>query len=192
MSNWNDKPLFRLALAACPALAVATTAVNGLVMGIATGCVLVLAGIVAAALGGFVSEKGRAALFMIASAVFAGIAWMVVRAAWTDAAALGVYLPLIAVNSLLLARPEGENGVGQAVAEGVKLALGFICLVTVLGAVRELVDAGTLFGARILPKGTQLSALAALPAGGLMLLGLFTGIANAIRGRGARKEDEAA
>lgn len=193
MSKWNDRPIYRLALAACPALAVATTGFNGLALGVATGCVLVLSAIVAAVLDNFVSEKGRVALFMAISAVFAGIAHLILKAAWAEiAAALGIYVPLIAVNCLLLGRPAGENGLAAAVVEAVKLALGFILLVTCLGAARELMDAGMLFGAQVLPKGLQISALAALPAGGLMLLGLFTGIANALKPGNSGKEDEAA
>ena len=193
MSKWNDKPLMKLALAACPALAVATTGLNGLILSAATGCVLVLSCIVAAALDGFTAEKGRVALFMGISAVFAGIAWMVVKAVFADtAASLGIYLPLIAVNCLLLARPEEADGLGSAVADGAKMAIGYVCLVTLLGAIREFFDVGTLFGAQVLPRGMQLSALAALPAGGLMLLGLLAGLFNALRPRRSGKEDEAA
>lgn len=193
MSNWKDSPLFRLALAAVPALAVATTATNGLALAVATGCVLVLSAIVTGLLNGLVPEKGRVALSIVVSAVFAGIAQMVLKALSAQtAAALGVYVPLIAVNCLLLTRPEAEGGVAGAVTDGVKQAVGFICLVTVLGALREFIDVGAVFGRQVLPKGTQLSAMAALPAGGLMLLGLLAGVVNALRGKGSRKEDEAA
>ncbi len=193
MLKHNASPLFRLALAACPALVVATTACNGLTLGIVTGCVLVLSGIVAAALDNFVDEKGRVALFLIVSAVFAGIAQMALKALCAETAlSLGVYLPLIAVNCLLLARPADENGVGRAVSDGVKQALGFICLATILGALRELLDVGTVFGAQVLPKGLQLTAMAALPAGGLLLLGLLAGLANLIKPKRSGKEDEAA
>lgn len=193
MSKWKDSALLRLALAACPALAAATTAANGLTLSVATGCVLVLSGAVAALLDNFVSEKGRVPLFIGISAVFAGIAQMIVKAVCGGtAAALGIYLPLIAVNCLLLARPAEENGLTCAVAEGVKMALGYICLVTLLGALRELMDVGAVFGAQLLPKGLQLSAMAALPAGGLMLLGLLAGIFNALKPKRSGKEDEAA
>ena len=194
MSKWNDSPLFRLALAACAALAVVTNATNGLTLGLATGCVLVLSGAVAALLDNFIAdEKGRVALFMVISAVFAGVAQMIVKAVCGGtAAALGIYLPMIAVNCLLLARPAYENGVGRAVSDGVKEALGFICLATILGALRELLDAGTVFGAQVLPKGLQLTAMAALPAGGLLLLGLLAGLANLIKPKRSGKEDEAA
>ena len=194
MAKWNDSPLFRLALAACAALVAATNAVNGLTLGLATGCVLVLSGAVAALLDNFIAdEKGRVALFMVISAVFAGIAQMIVKAVCGGtAAALGIYLPMIAVNCLLLARPADENGVGPAVSDGVKQALGFICLVTLLGALREFMDVGTVFGAQVLPKGLQLTAMAALPAGGLLLLGLLAGLANLIKPKRSGKEDEAA
>ena len=194
MAKWNDSPLFRLALAACAALVVVTNAINGLTLGLATGCVLVLSGAVAALLDNFVSdEKGRVALFMVISAVFAGVAQMIVKAVCGGtAAALGIYLPLVAVNCLLLTRPAAENGVGWAVSDGVKQALCFICLATLLGALRELLDVGTVFGAQVLPKGLQLTAMAALPAGGLMLLGLLAGLANLIKPKRSGKEDEAA
>lgn len=193
MSNWNDRPLFRLALAATPALAVATRAANGLALGVATGCALVLSSIVVAVLDNLISENGRVPLFILVSALFAGIAQMVMKAAWAEtAAALGIYLPLIAVNCVLLARPDKQSALGEAISDSVKLALGYIVLVTLLGAVRELLDVGTLFGAQVLPKGLQLSALAALPAGGLMLLGLCAGVVNALRPKRTGKEDEAA
>ena len=193
MLKHNASPLFRLALAACPALVVATTACNGLTLGIVTGCVLVLSGIVAAALDNFVDEKGRVALFLIVSAVFAGIAQMALKALCAETAlSLGVYLPLVAVNCLLLTSPADENGVGSAVSDGIKMAIGFICLMTLLGAIRELCDVGTVFGVQLLPKGTQISALAALPAGGLMLLGLLAGLVNALTRKRSGKEDEAA
>ena len=194
MAKWNESPLFRLALAACAALVAATNAVNGMTLGLATGCVLVLSGAVAALLDNFIAdEKGRVVLFMVISAVFAGIAQMIVKAVCGGtAAALGIYLPMIAVNCLLLARPADENGVGPAVSDGVKQALGFICLVTLLGALRELMDVGTVFGAQVLPKGLQLTAMAALPAGGLLLLGLLAGLANLIKPKRSGKEDEAA
>lgn len=189
MSKWNDRPLLRLALAATPALVAATTAVNGLTLGIAAGCTLILSSVVAAILYNLVSEKGRLALFMVISAVFAGIAQLIVKAvSGSTAAALGIYLPLVAVSSVLLAGTDG----GANPADSVKQAIGFIVLVTLLGAIREFIDAGTLFGAQLLPKGTQLSALAALPAGGLMLLGLLTGLINALRPKRPGKEDEAA
>lgn len=193
MSKWNRSPLLRLALAACPALAAATNACNGLTLGLVTGCVLLLSGVVAAVLDNFVSEKGRVALFMVISAVFTGIAQMILKALCAETAlSLGIYLSLVAVNCLLLTRPDDENGVAWAVADGVKMALGFAVLMTCLGAVRELLDVGCLFGKQLLPKGVQLSAMAALPAGGLMLLGVIAGIGNAVSGRRSRKEDEAA
>ena len=94
MAKWNDSPLFRLALAACAALVVVTNAINGLTLGLATGCVLVLSGAVAALLDNFIAdEKGRVALFMVISAVFAGIAQMIVKAVCGGtAAALGISL----------------------------------------------------------------------------------------------------
>ena len=193
MLNRNASPLLRLALAATPALVAATTACNGLTLGIVTGVVLVLSGIVAAALDHFVDEKGRVALFLLVSAVFAGIAHMALKALCAETAlSLGVYLPLVAVNCLLLTRPADENGVGWAAADGIKMALGFICLLTLLGAIRELCDVGCVFGAQLLPKGMQISALAALPAGGLMLLGLLAGLVNALTRKRSGKEDEAA
>lgn len=193
MAKWKDSALLRLVIAACPALAVAVTAMNGLALGVVTGCVLVVSGIVAALLDNFVTEKGRLPLFMAVSAAFAGIAHLILRAVDAGlAASLGVYAPLIAVNCLLLTRPDDENGIAWAVADGVRQALGFICLVTFLGALREFMDVGTVFGAQLLPKGTQISAMAALPAGGLMILGVLAGVANALNRKSARKEDEAA
>ena len=192
MAKWNDAPLFRLALAACAAMAAAT-AMDGLALGVATGCVLIVSGVVAALLDQFVDEKSRTPLFLLVSAVFAGIAWMLMKALCAETAlSLGIYVPLIAVNCLLLARPACEIGIAAAVTDGVKMALGFVCTAVVLGAVREICSVGTVFGAQVLPRGLQLSALAAQPAGGVLLVGLLLGVINAVRARRPGKEDDAA
>ena len=186
----SANPLLRLALGLCPALAVTTTAANGLGMGIATACALVCTSIITFLLGRIVSEKGRIAVFMMVSAAFATVAQLVLKAAFPAlSAALGIYVPLIAVNCLLLSRAEfaSENGFGATLADAIGMGIGYICAMTVVGIVRELLGQGTLFGAAVLPATPVV--LMALPAGGFLAVGLLMGIFNAIVGKKDKKEE---
>ena len=187
---WLDNPALRLGLGLCPAAAVATCAVNGLGLGLATACVLLCTCAVAALLGAFVDEKGRLPVFMLVSAAFATVAQLAMKA-WFPAlgAALGLFVPLIAVNCLILcgadaAARRGAASLGRALA----LGLGYAAALTLLGLVREVIGCGTAFGAAVLPAGYEPMLMAIMPAGGLLALGLLLGILNAVlakRGKGA-------
>ena len=186
----SANPLLRLALGLCPALAVTTTALNGLGMGVATACTLVCTSIITFLLGRIVSEKGRIAVFLMVNAAFATVVQLVLKAGFPGLdAALGIYVPLIAVNCLLLSRAEFacDNGFGATFADAVGMGVGYICAMTVVGIVRELLGKGTLFGATVLPGSPVL--LMALPAGGFLAVGLLMGIFNAIVGKKDKKEE---
>lgn len=178
-----DNPVLRLGLGLCPAMAVATSAINGLGLGVATACVLVCTAAVAALLGGVVDEKGRLPVFLLASAAFATVAQQVMKG-WFPALneALGLFVPLIAVNCLILrgADVSARGGFGGTVG----MAFAYVCALTLIGLVREVIGSGAAFGASVLPAGCEPMLMAALPAGGLLALGLLLGILNAVRKRG--------
>ena len=188
----SENPLLRLGLGICPALAVTTRAANGLGLGLTTCCVLVCTSLLASLLGYVTSEKGRVAVFMLLSALFAAIAQMVLKG-WFPAlsAELGIFVPLIAVNSLILCRAEdfaANNNPAAALADAVGMGLGYTAALTVVGIVRELIGKGAIFGKAILPAGFEPMVMMALPAGGFLACGLLMGICNAVLAKSKKKE----
>lgn len=189
----GNNPLFRLGLGVCPALAVTTTATNGLGMGVATACVLLLTCAVMGLIGGRIDGKARLAVTLTVSAAFSTVAQMVLRG-WFPALneALGVFVPLMAVSSLILCVGQNaESGLGVTLLEGVKAAVGYAVAMTLIGVVRELLGHGSVFGAAVLPAGYEPLLLAILPAGGLMVVGLMMGAYNALFGRGKKGKEGA-
>ncbi len=190
----GNNPLLRLGLGICPAVAVTTTALNGLGMGVATAGALLLTSFVMGLIGGALNEKARFAVTLILSAAFASVAQMVLRG-WFPALndSLGVFVPLIAVSSLILCggSEAAGRGFGAAIADGLVMGIGYAVAMTLLGAVRELLGRGTAFGAAVLPAAYEPLLLAALPAGGLMLLGIAMGLYNAVFGRGRNGKEGA-
>ena len=194
-----QNPLFRLALGLCPALAVTITAQNGLVMGLATACVLVCTSLVASLLGKVVAEKGRLAVFMLVSACFATVAGMVLEGWFNEAYRaldkLALFVPLIAVNCVILNRADrlaADANPVVAVADAIGMGIGYTLALTLIGVVRELLGSGKLFGASVLGAGFKPMTLLVKPAGGFLIAGLLMGIFAAIFGKRAKKEGEAA
>ena len=190
----GDSLTLRAGLGLCPVLTVATTALTGLCTGVAVACTLVFASLAMALVGGALSERSRAVARLVVSAALASVARMIL-VIWLPAlfAAPETLAPLIAVASLILLggeRAAGESA-GAAVAYGVGTGAAYALAATLLGAIRELVGRGALFGAAVLPAGYPPAALAALPAGGLIVLGVGLGIANAMRADGRRERERA-
>jgi len=191
----GGNPLLRLGLGLCPALAVTVTAMNGLGMGLATACVLLCTSLTVSTLRGLVAGRARVPLFLLVSAVFAAVAQMIL-AGWFPAlnGALGVFVPLIAVNCLILNRADeaaSRSGLMTAAADAVGMGLGYTAALTLVGALRELIGRGSVFGAAILPSGYEPMLLAAMPAGGFLMVGLLMGVFRAVAsGRSGKKESE--
>ena len=189
-------PLLRLALGLCPALAVTTSAKNGLAMGVATACVLVCTSLVVSLLAKLISDKGRLAVFMLVSAGFATAAGMVLEGWYNELyKALGVFVPLIAVNCLILDRADklaADAGPVTAVADAIGMGIGYIIALTLIGIVRELFGAGTLFGAKILGEGYKPMTMLVKPAGGFLVAGVLMGVFAALLPRRREKEEESA
>ncbi len=147
---WKENPTVVLVLGACPTLAVTTEAINGLGMGAATTFVLVFANLFVSLLKNFIPDKVRIVAFVVIIATFVTIVDLVMKAYVQDLYnALGVFIPLIVVNCILLGRAESfaqKNGAIPSILDGLGMGLGFTLALTVMGAFREILGNGTLFG----------------------------------------------
>ncbi len=174
---WRENAVFRLLLGLCPALAVTTSAENGLGMGLATTFVLVCSNIVVSSLRKVIPAKVRIPSFIVVIASFVPVVQLCMEAYVYDLyKALGIFIPLIVVNCLILGRAEAfasKNRLLPAVADGVGMGLGFTLALFVLGAVRELFGSGTLLGYAVFGSSYQPLLLMILPPGAFIAMGLL-------------------
>jgi electron transport complex protein RnfE len=180
----KENPIFVQLLGMCPTLAVTTSAENGLGMGLATTAVLVAANIVISMLRSVIPNKIRIPAFIVVIASFVTIVGMVMEGfvpALYDA--LGLFIPLIVVNCIILARAESfafKNGVGDSLLDGLGMGLGFTLALVILGSVRELFGVGSIFGVQILGAFYKPAIVMILPPGAFLALGLLLAIKNVI------------
>ncbi|MFC1779476.1 electron transport complex subunit RsxE [Thermodesulfobacteriota bacterium] len=174
---WRENAVFRLLLGLCPALAVTTSAENGLGMGLATTFVLVCSNIVVSLLRKVIPPKVRIPSFIVVIASFVTVVQLCMEAYFYDLyKALGIFIPLIVVNCLILGRAEAfasKNRLVPAVVDGVGMGLGFTLALFVLGAVRELFGSGTLLGYSVFGEAYQPLILMILPPGAFIAMGLL-------------------
>jgi electron transport complex protein RnfE len=179
---WRDNAVFRLLLGLCPALAVTTSAENGLGMGLATTFVLVCSNIVVSSLRKFIPAKVRIPSFIVVIASFVTVVQLCMEAYFYNLhKALGIFIPLIVVNCLILGRAEAfasKNRLAPAIADGVGMGLGFTLALFVLGAVRELFGSGSLFGYAVFGPEYQPLLLMILPPGAFIAMGLLLAAMN--------------
>lgn len=184
---WKENAVFRLLLGLCPALAVTTSAENGLGMGLATTFVLVCSNIVVSLLRKVIPAKVRIPSFIVVIASFVTVVQLCMEAYVYDLyKALGIFIPLIVVNCLILGRAEAfasKNRLIPAVADGVGMGLGFTLALFVLGAVRELFGSGTLLGYAVFGSSYQPLLLMILPPGAFIAMGLLLAGMNLIDAR---------
>ena len=179
---WRENAVFRLLLGLCPALAVTTSAENGLGMGLATTFVLVCSNIVVSSLRKFIPAKVRIPSFIVVIASFVTVVQLSMEAYFYDLhKALGIFIPLIVVNCLILGRAEAfasKNRLIPAVVDGVGMGLGFTLALFVLGAVRELFGSGSLLGYAVFGAEYQPLLLMILPPGAFIAMGLLLAAMN--------------
>ena len=177
----RENPVFRLVLGTCPTLAVTTAAVNGLGMGAAATFVLLCSNVVISLLRKLIPGKVRLPSYIVVIAGFTTIVQMLVKAYLPSIdQALGIYLPLIVVNCIILGRAEafaGKNSVGLAALDGLGMGVGFTAALIVMGGIREFLGNGTIFG---WPDGGLIPPIAifVLPAGGFFVFGVLIWLAN--------------
>ena len=183
----NENPTFRLVLGTCPTLAVTTSAINGIGMGLAATFVLVCSNIVVSCVRKLIPDKARIPSFIVIIATFVTIVQMVMQAFLPSLYdALGLFIPLIVVNCIILARAEAfasKNGPLISAVDGLGMGLGFTCSITLIGIIRELIGNGTVFGISLLGASYQPMLLLVLAPGGFITYGLVLGIINAITAR---------
>ena len=153
----KENPVFVLFLGMCPTLATTTSAVNGLSMGLATMAVLICTNFVISCIKSVTPDKVRIPVFIVVIAAFVTILQMVMSAYAPDSInkALGIYIPLIVVNCIILGRAESfacKNTPVASVFDGIGIGLGFTLGLTILGVARELLGAGSIFGVTLLPE----------------------------------------
>lgn len=181
----KENPVLVLLLGMCPTLATTTSAINGLSMGLATMSVLICTNFVISCIKSITPDKVRIPVFIVVIAAFVTILQMLMAAYAPDSInkALGIYIPLIVVNCLILGRAESfaaKNNPVASLADGVGMGLGFTLGLTVLGIIREILGAGSVFGFVILPEVTNV-LLFVLPPGAFISLGYLIAVVNKIK-----------
>ena len=181
----KENPTFVLILGMCPTLGVTSSAVNGMGMGVATMAVLIMSNMAIALIKNLIPDKVRIPAFIVVIASFVTIIEMLMKA-YVPAlyASLGVFIPLIVVNCIILGRAEAfasKNGVVDSALDGVGIGLGFTLSLTVIGMVREALGAGSIFGYNF--AGDVMPLLFILAPGGFIVLGYLMVLFNKIAKR---------
>ena len=189
----TENPTFRLVLGTCPTLAVTTSAINGLGMGAAATFVLLGSNMAISALRKVIPDKVRIPAFIVIICTFVTIIQLLMQAFLPSLyESLGIFIPLIVVNCIILARAEAfasKNPVLDSAVDGLGMGAGFTLALTLIGSIRELVGNGSIFGISLLGASYQPMLLIILPAGGCLVFGSLLGIINAIgnkRKKGAK------
>ena len=177
----KENPTFVLLLGMCPTLATTTSSINGMSMGLATMFVLVCSNIVVSLIKSLTPDKVRIPVFVVVIASFVTILQMCLKAYLPEInKSLGLFIPLIVVNCIILGRAEAfacKNGPVASLCDGIGIGLGFTLGLTLLGTVREFFGAGSIFGFTLLPE-TYNVLLFILPPGAFISLGYLIAIVN--------------
>lgn len=180
----KENPTFVLLLGMCPTLATTTSAMNGMSMGLATMFVLICSNIVISLIKSLVPDMVRIPVFVVVIASFVTILQMCLKAYLPEInQSLGLFIPLIVVNCIILGRAEAfacKNNPLASLFDGVGMGLGFTLSLTVLGAVRELLGAGSIFNVVLLPE-TYNILMFILPPGAFITLGFLIAIVNKLK-----------
>lgn len=180
----KQNPTFRLVLGMCPTLAVTTTCINGIAMGLATTFVLLFSNLLISLMKNIIPDKIRIPSFIVIIATFVTIIEMFMYKFTPDLYdSLGMFISLIVVNCIIFARAEAfasANKVTDSVIDGISMGLGFTLSLSVIGFLRELISNGSIFGNAVLGSWFPKIAIFGLPAGGFLMLGLLMAAFNAI------------
>ena len=187
----RENPVFRLVLGTCPTLAVTTSASSALGMGVAAALVLIGSNLVISLLRRVIPQKVRIPAYITIIAGFVSIVQMLVKA-YLPAIdqQLGIYLPLIVVNCIILGRAEafaGKNGIVASALDGLGMGVGFTAALLCMGCIRELLGQGSIFGLSVLPESVAPMLLFILPPGGFFVFGLLIAVANRLAEQGGKK-----
>jgi len=192
---WNglvkENPTLVLMLGMCPTLAVTTSAINGLGMGLTTTVVLALSNVIISLLRKIIPDKIRIPAFIVIIASFVTIMQLLLQAYLPSLyESLGIYIPLIVVNCIILGRAEAyayKNPVLPSFFDGLGMGLGFSIALTCIGMVRELLGGGELFGMQVMPDAFTPISIFKLAPGAFFVLAVLTAIQNKVKIEGAKK-----
>lgn len=187
----KENPTFVLMLGMCPTLAVTTSAINGLGMGLTTAVVLTLSNIIISLLRNIIPDKVRIPAFIVIIASFVTVVQLLLEAYLPSLnSALGVYIPLIVVNCIILGRAEAyaySNPVIPSFFDGLGMGLGFSIALTCIGGVRELIGAGEIFGFSVMPEAYVPVGIFVLAPGAFFVLAALAALQNYVKIRGMKK-----
>ena len=183
----NENPTLRLVLGICPTLASTTSASNAVGMGLAATFVLVGSNVVISLLRNIIPDKIRIPAFVVIICTFVTLVEMLVKA-FVPAlyASLGMFIPLIVVNCIILARAEAF----ASAADGLGMGAGFTLAITVIGIIRELLGNGSVFGLSLFGEGFEPMLLSIMAPGGFLVFGLVLGVANYFMNKAEKKKTE--
>lgn len=191
----TENPTFVLLLGMCPTLAVTTGVTNAIGMGLSTAVVLTCSNIVISLLRNFIPNKIRIASYVVIIAGFVTIVQMLMNAYVPAlAGSLGIYIPLIVVNCIILGRAEAfasKNNVLLSAFDGLGMGLGFTCALTLIASVREILGAGTFAGIRLFGEGFQPASIMILPPGAFLTLGILLAVINGISAKRKKSKEGA-
>ena len=178
----TENPSFIQVVGMCPLLAVSTSAINGFSMGLAASAVLICSNLFISAMRKFIPDEIRIPAFIVVIASFVTIVQLLLSAYLPELnESLGLYIPLIVVNCIILARAEAfayKNTVIDSIADGVGNGLGFTVAITLLGIIREFIGSGTFFGMTVLPEAFPKTLILILSPGAFFTLGLLMAFFN--------------
>lgn len=187
---WKENPTFKLLLGMCPTLAVTNAAANGFAMGLATAFVLICSNVIISLLKKVIPDKVRIPCYVIIIAAFVTVADLVLAAYFPDMyKVLGLFIPLIVVNCIILARAEAfaaKRTIWPSFLDGLGIGLGFTWALTFLGIIREILGMGSVFGMPLFGENFVSWIIFILPPGAFLTLGLLLGFFNAMSDRKAR------
>ncbi len=179
---WKEIPPFRLVLGLCPVLAVTTAAENGMAMGLATTFVLVCSNVLISLIRKVIPKKVRIASFIVVIASFVVIVELMMQAYYYPMyQILGLFIPLIVVNCIILGRAEAfasKNPILPSLADGLGMGLGFTLSLTFLGSVREIIGSGTWFGMPVMWGSYEPFSIMVKAPGAFLCLGIILGLMN--------------
>ncbi len=190
----KENPTLVLMLGMCPTLAVTTSAINGVGMGLTTTVVLVMSNLLISLLRKVIPDSVRIPAFIVIIATFVTVVQLLLEAYIPSLyAALGIYIPLIVVNCIILGRAEAyasKNPVIPSVFDGIGMGLGFTLGLTLIGTVREILGAGSVFGFRFLPANMETLTIFILAPGAFFVLAILTAIMNTIKMKNSKGESK--
>ncbi len=188
----KENPIFVQFLGMCATLAVSTSVVNSIGMGLSTMVVLVASNIIISLLRNFIPNKVRIAAYIIVIAGCVTAVEMALKAFVPEISkSLGIFIPLIVVNCIILGRAEAfasKNGVIKSALDGIGMGLGFTLALCILGAIREILGNGTLLGISIFGEGFQPATVMILPPGAFIALGCVLAVINIISAKKERRD----